>query len=205
MTTDKILVYDLKIALAIPPENAADRIPELEYCNGWDDFANMGISCVAWVLLDAKLLQTQELYCSHWAGNIAEAFHVISRDSNCIIGGFNSRKFNDRLLQANDVSIDSSFDILELVLTAAEMKDVRYWEKGYKYNLAAIAAANGMAKTGEGQNAPILYQTGMYTKLLNYCLTDAIVQAEILTKLLKGKLIDPNTGELLYIDPEYLI
>lgn len=205
MTFNKYLIYDLEIIKAIPPKDEADRLPEIEYCGGWDDFENMGIACISWAMVNMQTLELERSFSSLWENSPIFQLHPYLTGYDCCIGGFNSWKFDDELMKANYIDFRSHFDLLDLVLEAAGLNHTMYWQKGYKYSLAAIAATNGLAKTGTGENAPILYQKGMHTKLLNYCLNDSIVAAEILVKLLKGELIDPNTNELLYIDPKYLI
>jgi hypothetical protein len=197
MINAKLLVYDLEICNAIPPKDERDRLPDIKYCGGWEDFENMGISAISWCILDAESLQTIESHvsaCNH--GAMSELGNLAS-NSIVKIGGFNSRKFNDRLLAANGLKIISDFDILDLILEAAGVHNTSYWTEGLRYNLAAIASANNLLKTGAGENAPILYQKGRITELLTYCLNDSIVETKILQLLIQGKLIDPNTGMVL--------
>ena len=205
MNFEKYLIYDLEICKAIPPKNAADRLPDIKYCKDWSDLEGMGIACISWAILNTNTLELERTFCSLWDGDPYHQLFSLKTSNRYFIGGFNSWAFDDPLLRRNDFEIRSDFDILDLVLVAAGVKGTAYWKQGYKYNLAAIAAANGMAKTGHGENAPILYQKGQITKLLTYCLNDSIVSAEILVKLLKGELIDPNTQQPLKIDPAYLI
>ena len=40
-----ILIYDCEIAKAIQGRNET-RLEGVEYCDGWEDFGNMGISCI---------------------------------------------------------------------------------------------------------------------------------------------------------------
>jgi hypothetical protein len=47
-------IYDLEIAKAIPPKVDADRLPGIEYCGGWTDYANMGVACWALCFLDTE-------------------------------------------------------------------------------------------------------------------------------------------------------
>ena len=44
-TKNGILVYDLEIVQAIPQRNKAKE-PDIVYCAGWEDHANMGVSVI---------------------------------------------------------------------------------------------------------------------------------------------------------------
>jgi hypothetical protein len=195
--TDKLLIYDLEICNAIPPKNDADRLPDIKYCQGWDDFQNMGISAISWCVLDRASLQTIESGVSGFTRRIIEEFRDRQLDPDIKIGGFNSWKFDDNLMQAHGLFLKSDFDILDLILLAAGVIGTSYWNEGKSYSLASIAHANGVEKTGAGENAPILYQKGRISELMMYCLNDSIVEADILRLLIKGQLIDPNTGSVL--------
>ena len=41
----RALIYDIEIIKAIPSKNG-ERITGIEYCEGWKDHANMGISVI---------------------------------------------------------------------------------------------------------------------------------------------------------------
>lgn len=195
--TQKLLIYDLEICNAIPPKNYVDRLPDIKYCGGWGDFENMGISAISWCMLDADSLQSIEGHVSEWSSLTIREFEDRIYHPAVKIGGFNSRKFDDRLLEAHGVKAISDFDILDLVLEAAGVHGTSYWNQGLRYNLASIAQANGVEKIGTGENAPILYQKGKISELLLYCLHDSTIESAILKLLLQGKLIDPNTGLVL--------
>jgi hypothetical protein len=73
--------------------------------------------------------------------------------------------------------------------------------KGWSYKLDAIAKANGMAKTGTGELAPIMWQRGQKQEVIDYCLNDVRVTTAILELGLAGELADPNTGKKLRLAP----
>lgn len=205
MNFEKYLIYELGTCKAIPPKNEADRLPDIKYCKDWSDLEGRGLACISWATIDPETMQLERTFSSLWDGYSYRQLFELKDSKRYFIGGFNSWAFDDPLLRASNFQHRSDFDIQDLILEAAGVKGLDHWKKGYRYNLTSIAAANGMAKTGHGENAPILYQKGMFTKLLSSCLNDSIVSAEILVKLLKGELIDPNTQQLLKIDPAYLI
>ena len=96
----KYAIFDLEIIKAIPPKDEADRIPGIEYCAGWTDFENMGISCISFCQM--VLGEENESYCWDWhlAYDVSEHIQLL-REEGYLIGGFNSKKFDDNLLQAN--------------------------------------------------------------------------------------------------------
>lgn len=190
---NKFCIIDLEIIKAIPPKNHADRIPGIQYCDGWTDFKNMGISSIA--------LST-ELVAHDWDLHSCKDHIDGLVEDGWLIGGFNSLKFDDRLLRANGLHFYSDFDILEMVLMAAGMDDVNYWEldKPRSYSLNNICNANGLIKTGSGSEAPIWWQQGDYERVHKYCHNDVCIELAVLDRLLVGGLIDPNTGDLLSFD-----
>jgi len=208
MQTQKYAIFDLEIIKAIPPKDEADRIPGIEYCAGWGDFKNMGISCISFceLVLQGDRALEHESYCWEWnlAYDVSEQIQAL-REEGYLIGGFNSKKFDDNLLQANGynhengIHFTSDFDILEWTIAAANLEGVKYWEMDPKrsYSLDAITKANGSEKTGKGDLAAIWWQKGSKQKVLDYCKNDAEIEAEVLRLLLGGKLKDPNTGEML--------
>lgn len=191
-------IYDLEIIQAIPPKDEADRIEGIQYCAGWSDFKNMGISVGAICYLSDL---NGEYEVSHPIGFTDIEDLIYETDTTEIdglhykFGGFNSKKFDDSLMKANGFNVSSDFDILEMVLQAAGMENIKYWEMEPKrsYSLDRITRANGMEKTGRGDLAPILWQQGKKREVLDYCKNDALIEAKVLKLLLNGELIDPNT------------
>jgi hypothetical protein len=196
------LIYDLEICRAIPPKDPNARLLDIDYCGGWEDFENMGISCISWAIVDGNDggLISAEVYLWNDFSRL-KFMEAISKNDN-LVTGFNTKKFDDRLMAANGVTVASDFDILELIIEAAGQKGKPYWEQGYSYSLAKIGAANGIEKTGTGENAPILWQQNKIADLITYCLNDATIEAQTLAKLLAGELIDPNTNQKLKVDKE---
>ncbi len=98
-------IYDLEIKNIIPTKSYKDS--SLTYCNGWNDFAGMGISCggVSYadkheIFTDPKLLYER----------------LISlQNSGVYVGGFNNFKFDDKLLSATVNTFESDFDLLALI------------------------------------------------------------------------------------------
>lgn len=195
----KFAIYDLEIQRAIPPKNADDRLPDIDYCDGWHDIDNMGIACWSLCLLDSETWDISNPISGTDPEGLMEELCLIH--GTATVGGFNSRNFDDLLMQAHGHRIVSDFDILEMVLESAGIKNIAYWEMEPKrsYILASIAKGNGYEKTLTGEQAPIEWQRGNKRLVLDYCENDVRIEAETLKRLLLGELIDPNTGDkLLY-------
>jgi hypothetical protein len=214
----KYTVFDLEPLNGIPVEGEAP-IPDIQYCKGWDDYQNMGISVGAWCTLDTDdwtisessvivfdvALEYQDM--EVWRQNASIQFlECISKGS--VFGGFNSRRFDDNLLSANlGEEVKSNFDLLDMVIESAGLKGVKYWEqsdsnsKKHSYNLSAIVETNNndnnMQKTGGGARSAILWQHGKRQEVNNDGKNDVQSEAFCLKLLLQGRLIDPNTGKLL--------
>jgi hypothetical protein len=198
-------IYDLEIAKAIPPRNSTERLPNIQYCEGWDDFDNMGIACWAYCLLNSSTWEISEPVAgteiSSFPENegeriFADEFVGLNMSiPNLWIGGFNSKKFDDKLLEKHGFREGfSHFDILEEIVDAAGLKNIEYWNLDPKrsYSLAAIAEKNGCRKTLSGELAPIEWQRGNHQLVIDYCKNDVQVEAKMLRLLLQGELIDPN-------------
>ena len=73
-----MLVYDLEIVKAIPDKSGACK-DGIEYCEGWQDHKNMGISVIgAYDYLEQKY----RVFCKD---NFAE-FQKLVDKSNCLVG-----------------------------------------------------------------------------------------------------------------------
>jgi hypothetical protein len=195
------LIYDCEIIRCIPSKV---KFSEFEYCKGWDDFPNMGISVIGikindkppFALINHESMETRNIFESGGSKSISN-FQEIIDNSDAIIG-FNSRNFDDNLCRANGINIRTSYDLLEKIRKVAYGSTK--WEnqpKGYSYSLDAITAANGFKKSGSGSLAPQWWQLGEYQKVINYCLNDVQITYEILQLGLNGNLIDPNNGKSL--------
>jgi hypothetical protein len=196
----RYLIFDAEIIKAIHNPKEGPRLDGIDYCAGWGDHANMGISTVSicWLTEDYDPSNPDEPFVFDWTNDqdrrIATKFLT---DHRYDIGGFNTKKFDDKLFRANGVNITSRFDIFEMVLMAAGWYGTEYRNKGLRYNLDAIAKANGMGKSGDSALIPIKWQKGEKQQVLDHCKNDAYIEREVLRLLAEGELIDPNTGKKL--------
>ena len=189
-----MIVYDCEIIKCIP---TGAIFSEYEYCNGWDDFSNMGISVIGFYS-DSQSLWTKGY--RHFLSPFYDFQKLINNES--VIVGFNSKKFDDNLCKANNINITTTYDLLEEIRIAAfGSPDWQDTPKGFSYSLDTIARANGRAKTGSGALAPQLWQEGRKQEVIDYCVNDVKLTFQLLMLGLEGKLKDPNTGELLRLKP----
>jgi DEAD/DEAH box helicase domain-containing protein len=170
------------------------------YCSGWRDFKNMGISVIACHLQGFNQFKDGFYNFANLNNYIpfaCQTFQDILAYKPLLIG-FNSHNFDDALLRANNIIVNSNYDVLEEIRMAGYGS--RQWKKqppGWSYDLDAIARANGMKKTGRSELAPRLWQQGERQKVSDYCLNDVFLTVNILKLGQEGKLIDPNTGKYL--------
>lgn len=101
------LIYDLEIIKCLPPAIGEERSPDLQYCEGWSDFENMGISTAAYGWLDGG-----DPIAFEWQDTTARSKFIESLNQADIVSGFNSINFDDNLLKANGVEVLTGYDIL---------------------------------------------------------------------------------------------
>jgi len=186
------LIYDIEIINAIPTKEP--RIEGIEYCKSWGDFEGMGIAVIGYKWND------EPADCAYNAESFLDVLRFYDDDEHQLVG-FNSLSFDDKLLAAHGLEgIETHYDLLEQVRIAAGFKaHFQSVPRGYSYKLDALAKANGMAKTGSGALAPVLWQQGERQSVIDYCLHDCEITAAILDMGLAGELIDPNTGNKLQL------
>lgn len=190
------LVYDLEIVKAIPPIFDSGRIPGVEYCQGWEDHKGMGISVIG--------------ACHITSGGSLPRFRVFTEDNfadfeeatvkSDFVIGYNNHRFDDTVIRETlgfEIPEDKSVDILRQIWKALRLPIDFTPPISYGYGLDAVAQFNvGLAKTGKGESAPHWWQAGEIGKVIDYCLADVQITAEIWAKILReGTLINPKTKE----------
>lgn len=185
MSDWNVIIYDLEIIKGIPGKTT---IPRLQYCKGWNDFENMGISVGAYAWRGKE-----DVEAFYWEDEAARKKFIEAMRIADIVAGFNSLSFDDKLLAANGVEVRTNYDVLlEVRLAAYGSLSWKDQPDGDSYRLADIVAANNMEKTGSGNQAPIDWQTGKRDKVLAYCRNDARIERNTLNLLLEGGLKNPN-------------
>ena len=185
-----ILVYDLEIVQAIPQRNAAKE-PDIVYCAGWDDHANMGVSVIgAYDSFDDRF----RVFTKEGFSDFEELAH------KRMLVGFNSIHFDDQVLKHVGVDVTTDYDLLQELWVGAGLGREFVYPSHAGFGLDATARANGVgAKTGWGGSAPIQWQRGEYGRVIDYCLEDVRLTWRLLEQVLKhGTLRDPrNPSEIL--------
>lgn len=173
-----MIVFDLEIVNAVPPSDAAARLAGVTYCEGWHDHAGMGIAVVC--LYD----YARDSYGVFGANELPDLQRIVDRTD--VVVGFNSHSFDNRVLAANKVVVPAnrSYDLLAEIYAAT----------GTRYSLDALARVNGSTgKNGSGARAPILWQEGRVTEVVNYCLQDVRLTKHLLDKVIRcGAIYAPD-------------
>jgi hypothetical protein len=183
-----VVVYDIEIKKCIP-DRGKQNDPSLEYCNGWGDHANMGISVLAAYDTRAGL---PRVFC---ADNLDEFQKLIAGRT---VAGFNNQGFDEKVLLAHGIHVTSSYDLCCEVRVACG--EGRAYGKGTRggRTLDAIAAANlGVKKSMSGSLAPVAWQRKKHGEVIDYCLRDVMLTLALLERC--PDLIDPVTGDLLEV------
>ena len=212
-----MLIYDLEVIKLIG-KVGEERDPNYQYCEGWHDYENIGISVIgvvdsvnlsAYYFCDEKL-NSDDFSRSKSIDKFASVSHEYLQNFPDFVeefkaesfAGFNNHRFDDNVIYEKfHTTFHGDYDLLKAIRVAAYGSDsYRDQPAGYTYSLGAIASANGLRKTGHGELAPKLWQMGRCSEVIDYCLNDCYITNKILNLALLGDLIDPNTGSKLKID-----
>ena len=160
------IIYDCEIKLAIPVNGT--RINGISYCQGWEDFAGMGISVIC--AYESKY-ERYRVFCKD---NLME-FQKLANDPDALIIGYNSESFDDRLCAANGINVKTGYDLLREFYIAKGLNPypAKYGPEYKGISLDNVAKVNlPIRKTGNGAYAPVLWQQGEYGQVIDYCLQD---------------------------------
>jgi hypothetical protein len=164
-----MIIYDVEILRAIP-DRRGERQPDIEYCAGFDDFHNMGIACLC------GYNYADDSYFVFGKNELGE-FEKLVKQTDCVVG-YNIFKFDNNLLNAEGVNIprDLCYDLFHEIY----LKTKRF------IGLNAMSEANGgKQKTENGALAPIMWQKGEYTRVINYCLNDVRMTKRLVDKVIR--------------------
>lgn len=192
----KGFVYDCEIIRCIPKPGQPNN-PKYEYCKGWDDFFNMGISVIAVADIETDAVNTFlfdefDVFVELWEG--------LSSDEQIV--GFNSKQFHDNLLMANDLAGDeegiTTFDLAQEIRKAVYGNDD--WDSQPSldsYSLTALCGANGQHYMPSKAMSAKMWQDSKHDEVISKCVNNVTATRNLLVKFLNGDLIDPNTGNRL--------
>lgn len=189
------LIYDIEIVKAIPPRGDEPRIDGIEYCAGWHDHANMGVSVIgAFDYVD----QRYRVFCR----DNFEQFQELVDQREWIVG-FNSIAFDNEVVKHEGLSVpvERSYDLLVELWRAAGLGPKFNPKSHGGFGLDAVSAANfGTRKSGNGALAPIDWQFGRIGNVVDYCLNDVLLTKNLLDRVQQGSAVvvpRQNNTELL--------
>ncbi len=189
-----IIIYDLEIIRAIPVDDE-EPVPGIEYCAGWKDYENCGISVLG------AYDYHENRYRVFMEDNFSK-FQELVNESDLIVG-YNSKSFDDKICAANGIEIETGYDLLREIYRAKNLDPYpeEFGDEYRGYGLDAVMKANGPGgKSGHGEYAPILWQQKKYAQVIDYCLNDCRLEKLLFDRLLTGKpIIDPVTDEKLFL------
>jgi hypothetical protein len=191
-----ILIYDCEIVKAIPNRDGS-TIDGIEYCAGWRDFENMGISVIG---VYDYVEDRARVFCA----DNAEEFAVLWRGRDLCIG-FNSIPFDNELIDAtpgwaSPLECDC-YDLLREIWAAVGLGPEFNFKTHGGYGLDAVCEANfGTRKSGSGAFAPVLWQQGKIGEVIDYCLNDVHLTKQLFDAVLAGTPIkNPKGGPDLIV------
>lgn len=202
------LIYDCEIERGIPD---GPREEDIEYCDGWEDYRNMGISTVC------AYDYIEDAYRVFCFDNFEEFLALLSRRKWII--GFNSLKFDNNLIkeyvairfplfhhqEAVLVAEDRTYDILQEIWRVEGLSPTFNYRTHGGYGLDAVCNATfGIRKTGTGAGAPADWQRKKVGKVIDYCLNDIRLTKRLMDSILaREPLVNPKRGgELILRHPE---
>lgn len=188
-----LLIYDCEIIRGIPSRNELP-MEGIEYCDGWHDHANMGVSVIC-------AYQRGQGYRVFLEDNFGE-FKELAENPDILCVGFNNRKFDDRLVSAAlGITVARSWDLLREIWIEASLNPDGFSRNHGGYGLEAVSLANGLGgKSGNGALAPVLWQQGNRGAVIDYCLRDVMLTKKCIELALDGFLKCPKSGRQMSLD-----
>lgn len=190
-----MIIFDCEIIKGILGKGEEPE-PGIEYCGGWRDFENMGISVIGAYDYDTDRYR---VFC---ADNFSE-FQEMVNDASVVIG-FNSQGFDNPLCRANgiDVPDETSWDLLAEIWAGAGLSREFQYPTHLGFGLDACSAVNFCGqKSGHGAQAPVDWQRGQVGRVIDYCLHDVRLTKALVDRVMEcGFLLDPrNSNQAIHI------
>ena len=200
----KVLIYDIEIEKGILGKGE-EALAGYEYCAGWHDHANMGISVIG------AYDYNEDRYRVFCQDNMHEFAQAIEKADKII--GFNNVAFDNAVIAAAWEPLvklpegwqGKSYDLLVETWRAAGLAPVFQYPSHIGYGLDAMCERNfGTKKSGHGAKAPIYWQRKMIGNVIDYCLNDIRLTKQLFDAVLAGKPIsNPTNGkELILRNPQ---
>lgn len=188
-----VIIYDLEIIKGIPNRDGS-REEGIQYCAGWHDHANMGISVLGvYDYLEGRYRVFTEDNRDQWA-------QLLERKPVAV--GFNSIPFDNAVLEASGWACPDeshSYDILRELWAASGLGPAFAFPSHAGFGLDVTCIKNDKpGKTGNGALAPVLWQRGQIGTVIDYCLTDVHRTKLLLDRIINaGGLYSPKNGDWL--------
>jgi hypothetical protein len=192
--TPRCIVYDIEIVKAIP-DKKVPPVAGVQYCEGWRDFAGMGIAVLCAIDADEQVARV-------FLEDNLSAFAEWSKDA--ILCGHSNHQFDDQILKALGLwTAAGSYDILRHLRAAVgEPMDFTpgRTKGGRKVDDIARLNLNGMQKSLDGGQAPVLWQQGRRGQVIDYCCRDVAIEYALFLR--REALVDPVTRAVVKLaDP----
>jgi hypothetical protein len=184
-----ILIFDLCIARPVMPKFSKPE-SDISYCSNWTDFEHMGISIIG-------TYDYRECRSRAFLNNNLEAFQRLLSDYNLLVG-FNNHQFGERLLAENGIVLPSTLQSYDL---GFEVKEAG----GEDFKLEELAQANLTTdrkwRTSDKSLAPIWFQRGDNSDLINYCIAGVWIIKKLFDLVFDSEpLCAPTTpSKLIYL------
>lgn len=173
--------YDCEIIRAIPPKDGQQRLG-YQYCAGWHDFENMGLACCCVITEhgDARVFGESNL----------DGFQEMVNYATELVT-YNGISFDDKLLAANGIIIPPAKQV--------DLKVVIEKSAGRRYKLNDLTRRNCNAKkSGDGAEAPFMWQDGKHIEVIDYCLNDVGIMVKLWRKMyFDGHVYCPYLGGII--------
>ena len=205
----KILIYDCEIIKAIRDPKKVD-LAHIEYCTGWDDYENMGISVIGVNFID-KDFDNITSHSNTSLSVLSIGGFQNGLDGTEVLVGFNNQSFDDKLIKANGFIIPEhvvNYDLLAEIWEGAGLGREFVYPTHAGFGLDVICKANGLGeKSGDGANAAILWQKGKHQEVIDYCENDIKLTRKLFDLIQeKGEIKDPREDNFYFkrYNPEFV-
>lgn len=182
-----MIIYDLEILKAIPQKDHSVE-PGINYCCGWADHKNMGISVIcAYDYVDDRY----RVFCRD---NMKD-FEALCAKRNCLVS-FNGIGFDNKVLKENGIVLlpENCYDILAQVWVGDNLSPMFSYPSHIGYSLDEIMQVNfGENKSGNGALAPVQWQRGNVGAVIDYCINDVRLTKKLLDHIIiHGQIKSPK-------------
>jgi len=185
-----MIVYDIEIIKGILGKNSEPH-EDIEYCAGWHDHENMGISVIG---AYDYAMSRYRVFCE----DNFDQFQELVDQTDCV-AGFNNIAFDNAVCRAHNINVpdDKSYDLLVEVWKGHGLADKFKYPSHIGFSLDAIASCNiDHQKTGHGELAPVQWQRGKIGSVIDYCLADVWLTKQLIDCVMStGSLLSPRNGK----------